>query len=129
MQKINYTPIDIEKLKGTKETNVNFYLLIAVTIVAAIFAVLLFIYIQQKNEALNAVSNTDAAEPTTENTTEATENPTPIPTVMTPSIAPSTPSGVLASPTPIKTSTATPTIAIPQATGSAKVSTASATPQ
>ena len=126
MQKINYTPIDIEKLKGTKETNVNFYLLIAVTIVAAIFSVLLFIYIQQKNEKLNEITNTDLAEPTPE--VEMTEEPTSIPTIATPSYSPSpsTPSSMMVSPTPLKTATATPSIVPPTATAEAKTSTASA---
>lgn len=77
MQNLNYTPINVEKLKGIKPNNVNFYLLVIVTIAAAIFSVLLFVYIQQKNEKLNQLSNTEAI-------SEVTPSPTIEPTIITP---------------------------------------------
>lgn len=109
MQNINYTPIDIEKMKGVKSSNINFYLLVAATVMAAFFSVLLFIYIQQKNEKLNQIENTEAIVQEEEiEEISPTLKPTRIPTVSqkiaTGSSKISTPaSGLRISTTPIPT--------------------------
>ena len=121
MQNINFTPIDIEKLKGKKSSNINFYLLITVTIVAAIFSVLLFIYIQQKNEKLNQLNNTEEITQT-EPTQIPTLAPSRIPTIMQ-KIASGTPR--IGTPTPsIKTTT--PAAGLKTSTNGAKISSTSA---
>lgn len=67
----NFTPIDIEKLKG-EDNRLNTVLLLIVTLTMAILAVLLFILIQKKIQSSNQVS---PSLPTI--TVSPTETPTP----------------------------------------------------
>lgn len=124
MNILNYTPLDLNKLrKPPKGSNVNFYLLIVVTVIAAIFSVLLFIYIQKKNEKLNQLS-----EPPTQTTVviEPTDFPTPTIKINTNRIIETTSEAKIASGESKPTATPSPTIDIKKASGEAKTSTSSA---
>lgn len=124
MQNINYTPIDIEKMKGIKSSNINFYLLVAATVMAAFFSVLLFIYIQQKNEKLNQIENTEAIVQEEEiEELSPTPRPTRVPTTIQ-NIA--TGSSRISTPTSELKITTTPIPTLGTATDEAKTSSLSA---
>lgn len=86
INKLNYTPIDINKLNQNKKNdNLNYFLLVVLTITAAIFSVVLFIYIQKKlqtsttDSSQNQVQETITPEPTG----EILKEPTPTLTAST----------------------------------------------
>lgn len=93
----NFTPIDIERLKG-EENHLNVILLAIVTLTMAVLAILLFILIQKKTQSFNqalpslptiTVSPTEVPTPTIEEQPAFSPSPTlPLSPTLTATISP-----------------------------------------
>lgn len=77
MEELNYTPIDTRKLEAGNKSKLNFYLLLIATLVAAFFAVLLFILIRTKQSQTSASPVVTPVPTETLSPTEVLPSPTP----------------------------------------------------